>query len=346
MRYNKLGATDIDVSVICLGTMTYGEQNTEVEAHAQLDYAIDQGVNFIDTAELYAVPSNPHNNGKTEDYIGTWIKARSDRDKLVLATKVTGPSPNLTYISPNLGFSKERVMEACDRSLRRLQTGYIDLYQLHWPERKTNYFGKRAYVHDAADRWEDNFSEVLSTLEDLKRAGKIRHWGLSNETPWGVMRSQQVAATLGVSGAVSIQNPYNLLNRTFEVGNAEVAHRESIGLLAYSPLAFGRLSGKYERGTDRPQDRLNKYKQMGRYNSEQCISAIHAYQEIADMHDLSLTQLALAFVNTRPFLTANIIGATTMDQLKENIGTAEITLSDEVLQAIEQVQESSPNPAP
>lgn len=346
MEYRQLGKTDLEVSVICLGTMTYGEQNSESEAHEQLDYALDHGVNFIDTAELYAVPSTAANNGKTEAYIGTWIKKRSNRDKYVLATKVTGASPNLTYISNNLGFSRSRILEAVEGSLSRLQTDYIDLYQLHWPERKTNYFGKRGYVHDSEDQWQDNFEEVLLTLDQLREAGKIRHWGLSNETPWGVMRTQTIAERLDLAGAVSIQNPYSLLNRTFEIGNAEVSHREQIGLLAYSPLAFGRLSGKYLRGEDTADSRLNKYKQMGRYNGAASKASIKSYQAIADDGGLSLTQMALAFVNSRPFLTSNIIGATTMDQLAENIGSAAVSLSDDLLERIEKVHEEHPNPAP
>lgn len=346
MKYKQLGTTDLNVSLICLGTMTFGEQNTESEAHQQLDYAIDQGVNFIDTAELYAVPSSPSNFGKTEQYIGTWLARRKDRDKIILATKVTGPSTNLKYISNNLGFSKSRILEAIDRSLMQLQTDYVDLYQLHWPERKTNFFGKLGYVHEPNDPWQDNFLEVIQVLDSLIAAGKIRHWGLSNETPWGAMRCLYLAKMHGFEPPVSIQNPYNLLNRTFEVGNAEVCMRESLSLLVYSPLAFGLLSGKYHEGSDKPSDRINKYKQLSRYNSQLSYEATARYLKIANENNLSLTQLALAYINSRPFVTSNIIGATTMQQLSENIASVDVTLNTEILQAIEAVHADIPNPAP
>jgi len=345
MEYRKLGNTDIDVSVICLGTMTFGEQNTEAEAHAQLDMAVDMGVNFVDTAELYAVPSRKENRGLTEKYIGTWI-AKGNRDKIVLATKVTGPSPNLKYISDNLGFSKPRIHEAIDRSLGLLQTDYVDLYQLHWPERKTNMFGKRGYKHDESDQWTDNFQEVIATLQGLVESGKIRHWGLSNETPWGTMKYLNYASAGGHSEPVSVQNPYSLLNRTYESGMAEVSIREDIGLLAYSPMAFGLLSGKYHKKTERKEARLHKYKQMSRYSSDQCYEATAKYLEIAEQHGLSLAQMSLAFINQQSFLTSNIIGATNLDQLAENIGSADVKLSAEILEAIDAVHEQIPNPAP
>lgn len=346
MEYRKLGDSGLNVSVICLGTMTFGEQNTEQEAHEQLDYALDQGVNFIDTAELYAVPSRKGNSGLTEQYIGSWLKGRSDRDKIILATKVTGPSQNLKYISENLGFSRPRILEAVDKSLRQLQTDYIDLYQLHWPERNTNMFGKRGFKYDPDDQWEDNFEEVVATLNQLIQEGKIRHWGLSNETPWGIMRSQAAATKLNLKGVVSIQNPYSLLNRTYEVGNAEVSLREGIGLLAYSPMAFGLLSGKYHKKEEREGARLHRYKQMSRYNSPVSYKATGEYLSIAQRHGLSLATMALAFVNQQAFLTSNIIGATSMQQLKENIASIDVTLSAEILSEIEEVHEAMPNPAP
>ena len=346
MEYRKLGNSGIDVSVICLGTMTFGEQNTEAEAHEQLNYAVDNGVNFIDTAELYAIPSRKENSGLTEQYIGSWLKDRKDRDKIILATKVTGPSQNLGYISENLGFSRPRILEAVDRSLRQLQTDYIDLYQLHWPERNTNMFGKRGFKYQPGEQWKDNFEEVVSTLNQLIQEGKIRHWGLSNETPWGIMRTQAAALKLNMEGAVSVQNPYSLLNRTFEVGNAEVAIREGIGLLAYSPMAFGLLSGKYHRKEERADARLHKYKQMARYNSNVSYKATQKYLDIADKHGLSLAQMALAFINQQAFLTSNIIGATSMAQLKENIASSNIKLSKDIMREIEEVHEEMPNPAP
>ncbi|MEM9888718.1 MAG: NADP(H)-dependent aldo-keto reductase [Bacteroidota bacterium] len=344
MQYRKLGNTDLEVSLICLGTMTFGEQNSEQEAHQQLDYAIEQGINFIDTAELYAVPSKRENNGLTEAYIGTWLKNRSDREHIIVATKVTGPSANLKYIRPNLGFSKAAIHEAIEKSLQRLQTDYIDLYQLHWPERKANFFGKLDYKHDK--EWEDNIAEVLQTLDGLVKAGKIRHYGLSNETPWGTMRYLYLADQLGVARPVSIQNPYSLLNRSFEVGLSEIAIREKCGLLAYSPMAFGLLSGKYHRKEDRKDARLNSYKSFARYSGTRSYEATAAYLKIAEEHGIRLAQMALAYINSRSFITSNIIGATNMNQLKENIESLDLELSDSVLAAIDKVHASNPNPAP
>ncbi len=346
MKYNKLGNTELDVSVICLGTMTFGEQNTEAEAHEQLDYALDNGVNFIDTAELYAVPSSKKNNGLTEKYIGTWLKNRADRDKIVVGTKITGPSPNLTYIRPELNFSKEQINTAVEGSLKRLQTDYIDLYQLHWPERQVNFFGKRGYKHSPNDAWEDNFHSILETMQSLIKAGKIRHFGISNETPWGLMRFVQLAEKHGLPRCVSIQNPYSLLNRTFEVGLAETAIREQAGLLAYSPMAFGLLSGKYHKKQDNEASRLNRFKVMARYNGDNSYKATEGYLKIAEKYGLSLAQMALQFINTRPFITSNIIGATTMAQLKENIASVDVDLSKDILKEIEAVHELIPNPAP
>ena len=348
MKYNKLGKTDIDVSVICLGTMTFGEQNSEAEGHEQMDFAIDHGINFFDTAELYAVPSKPGNNGKTEDIIGTWFaKGGGRREKTIIATKVTGPSKNLSYIAKDLGFSKARIHEAVERSLRRLQTDYIDLYQLHWPERSTNMFGQRSFKVDESEAWKDNFADVVDTLDGLIKEGKIRHWGLSNENPYGIMRFLNESDKNDVARPVSIQNCYSLLNRLFEVGNAEMAYREQMGLLAYSPMAFGLLSGKYHKKVDVDRDRLNKFPDhMARYNSDQCYEATRRYLEIAENHEMTLAQMSLAFVNHQKFVTSNIIGATTIDQLKENIGSADIVLSTEILNEIEEVQKAIPNPAP
>ncbi|MEL6720011.1 MAG: NADP(H)-dependent aldo-keto reductase [Bacteroidota bacterium] len=348
MQYRQLGDTDLEVSLICLGTMTFGEQNSEQEAHEQLDYALDQGINFIDTAELYAVPSSKENNGKTEEYIGTWLKNRPDRDKIIVATKVTGPSMSggLKYIRPNLGFSKEAIHDAIEGSLRRLQTDYVDLYQLHWPERRANFFSTLGYKHHADDKWVDNFLEILETLDGLVKQGKIRHFGISNETPWGLMRFVHLAETHNLPRPVSIQNPYNLLNRSFEVGLAEAAIREKCGLLAYSPMAFGLLSGKYHKKEERSGARLNVYKQLSRYNGKQSYDATSEYLKIAQENGLSMAQMALAYINSRPFLTSNIIGATSMKQLKENIESHSVQLSKEVLEAIEKVHLVYSNPAP
>lgn len=346
MKYNKLPHTDIEVSKICLGTMTFGEQNSEKEAHDQLDCALDMGVNFLDTAELYAVPSTKENNGKTEDYIGSWIAKTGKRDKYIIATKVCGPASNRAYISDNLGFSKERVNHAINRSLKRLRTDYVDLYQLHWPERKVNSFGTLGYTHDPSDPWQDNFAEVIDTLNDLIKSGKIRHWGISNETPWGTMKWLSESDKKNLRGPITIQNPYNLVNRSFEVGLAEVAMREEIGLLAYSPLAMGMLSGKYHRHEDRPTDRLNKYDYFKRYRSASTYEAVRQYLKIAEENGLTLTQLSLGFVNTRPYVTSNIIGATTLSQLKENIATIDVTISDELESQINQIHAAISNPAP
>jgi len=346
MEYKKLGNTDWDVSVICLGTMTYGEQNTQEEAFEQMDYALDNGVNFIDTAEMYSVPGRKETTGSTETIIGNWIGSRKNREKYYLATKVTGPSAGLTYVSDNLGFSRGRIMEAVEKSLRKLKTDYIDLYQLHWPERKTNFFGKRGYTHDLSDKWEDNFEEALATLNDLVQAGKIREWGLSNETPWGVMRTREICKEKGYKNPISIQNAYGLLNRLYEVGLAEMGIRNEMGLLAYSPLGFGRLTDKFHNGTDAARDRLNKFSQMSRYNTANSIKAARAYYDLAQANDMSLAQMALTFVNQQPFVGSNIIGATKMSQLKENIETGSMVLSDEIMAEIEKIQENIPNPAP
>ena len=346
MKYRKLGNTDIDVSVICLGTMTWGEQNTEAEGHEQMDYALTQGINFFDTAELYSVPGNPDTQGSTERIIGTWLEKTGNRDKIILGSKVTGPSPGLKYISPNLGFSRPRILEALEGSLKRLKTDYLDLYQMHWPERKTNFFSTLGYVHKHDDPWEDNFEEAINTMDDLVKEGKIRHWGLSNETAWGVMRTCSVSDVHQIPRPVSIQNPYNLLNRGFEVGLAEMCIREKISHLVYSPMGFGLLSGKYHKKTDKPDDRINKYKQMARYNTPQSYEAAGKYLQIAEEAGLSLAQMSLAFVNDRPFVTSNIIGATTMNQLKENIDSINVNLTDDVLAAIEVVHKEISNPAP
>ncbi len=346
MKYTFLSGTNIKVSKICLGTMTFGEQNSEMEAHDQLDFALEHGVNFIDTAELYAVPSTKENNGKTEDYIGTWLNSRNNRDQVILATKVTGPTLNREYIAPNLGFSRERISHAINRSLRRLQTDYVDLYQLHWPERNTNRFGRLGYSHNFDEQWSDNIAEVTETLNDLIKDGKIRQWGLSNETPWGTMRFLDEARRLNLSLPVSVQNAYNLVNRAYEIGMSEVSMRENIGLLAYSPLGMGSLSGKYVQKLDKATDRLNKYDYFIRYRSESTSIAISKYIDIAAEAGISTTELALSFVNHQPFVTSNIIGATNLKQLEENINSIDIDLDESTLAKVEEVHRAISNPAP
>lgn len=344
MKYNTLPHTDIKVSKICLGTMTYGKQNTQEEAFEQMDYALKQGVNFFDTAELYPVPATAETHAETERIIGNWFADRKNRDKVVLATKIAGPGAYTAHIRTT-GFSTDAIREAVDGSLKRLRTDYIDLYQLHWPERTTNMFGIRDYKHNTDDLWIENFTSILEALESLIQSGKIRQIGLSNENPWAVMRYMALAQK-GLSRMVTIQNPYSLLNRLFEIGNAEVSLREGVGLLAYSPLAFGVLSGKYRGGAVPKNSRLDLFPRMARYSSQQCKNATEKYAKIADDAGISLTQMALAFVTQQPFVTSNIIGATQMVQLRENIDSTQIELSDDLIAAINAVHAEIPNPAP
>jgi len=346
MKYTRIPHTDIRISKICLGTMTWGRQNNEDEAHKQMDYALDQGVNFFDTAELYPVPAKKELYAVTEELIGNWFKKTGNRDKVVLASKIAGPGHAANHIR-STGFSKESIISAVDGSLKRLQTDYIDLYQLHWPERNTNYFGQRGYNAHAVDVWDDNIHQVLETLRDLIAEGKIRHVGLSNETPWGTMRYlEESKVHQSLPRMRTIQNPYSLLNRLFEVGLSEVSMREQIGLLAYSPLGFGVLSGKYLTEIPPRKARVTLFPNYNRYSGEKAVKATEKYAKLAKEHGLSMAQMALAFVNTRPFLTSNIIGATSMEQLKENIKSIEVNLSDEVLEGIEEIHKTIPNPAP
>ncbi|MCL4139201.1 UNVERIFIED_CONTAM: hypothetical protein GTU68_032947 [Idotea baltica] len=326
--------------------MTWGNQNTEAEGHEQMDYALNQGVNFFDAAELYPVPAQADTYGRTEKIIGSWFKKNGNRDKVVLASKIAGNGDYTKFIRTT-GFSRAAIIDALEGSLERLQTDYIDLYQLHWPERTTNYFGKRGYEHEVSDHWEDNFHQVLETLRDLIREGKIRHAGISNETPWGTMRyleESKVHATL--PRTITIQNPYNLLNRLFEVGLSEVSIREKIGLLAYSPLGFGVLSGKYLGERVPEGSRVSLFPRFDRYSGEMATQATQKYYELAQANDLSLAQMSLAFVNTRPFVTSNIIGATSLKQLEENIASIDVSLSDDILKDIEAIHNQIPNPAP
>jgi aryl-alcohol dehydrogenase-like predicted oxidoreductase len=343
MKYSFLPNTSIKISKICLGTMTWGKQNSEAEGHQQMDFAFDKGINFFDTAELYPVPAEAETYGETERIIGTWFKKTGLRDKIILASKIAGPGAYTKHIR-STGFSKDALIEALDQSLKRLQTDYIDLYQLHWPERYTNTFGIRGFKPSSSEKWADNFHETLLVLDQLIKSGKIRHVGLSNENPWGVMRFLEESKK-NLPRMITIQNSYSLLNRQFEVGNAEVSVRENIGLLAYSPLACGVLSGKYIQGTDNPSSRLNLFTRFIRYSSNQSTEATKRYLKLAENNNLTLAQMALAFVNQQPFVTSNIIGATNLTQLEENIDSINVELSDEVLYGIEKIHQEIPDPS-
>lgn len=347
MEYRRLGRTDLRVSVVALGTMTWGEQNTEVDGHRQMDYALDHGVNFWDAAEMYPVPTRAETYGRTEEIIGSWLAQRGGRDRIVLATKVVGPDDDrFPYIrdgAPRL--DRRNITAALDASLRRLRTDYVDLYQLHWPERDTNYFGRLGY--DGADGADGvPLDETLDALADLVKSGKVRHVGLSNETAWGTMRFLALSDAGRGPRMVSIQNPYSLLNRSFEVGLAEVAMREDCGLLAYSPLGMGVLSGKYLDGTASPQARLTRFPQYRRYRGPQADAATAAYVALAREHGLDPAQMALAFVHSRPFVTSTIVGATNLDQLAANIASIEVRLSQEVLDGIEAIHRVYTFPCP
>ena len=347
MQYNKLGHSDISVSRICLGTMTWGEQNTQSEAFEQMDFALEQGVNFWDTAELYAVPPRAETYGHTETMIGKWLTQHKRRDEIVLASKIAGPSIFSTHIrGGETRFNKQHIHQALEASLKRLQTDYLDLYQLHWPERTTNFFGQLNFR--APEHKEDttDFEETLEVLTELVKAGKIRQIGLSNETAWGTMKFLQLAERKGLQKIVTVQNPYNLLNRSFEIGLAEVAYQDHIGLLAYSPLGFGVLSGKYLNNHCPKDSRLDLFPHYDRYINPNAVLATQAYAELAKAHNLTPTQLALAFVNQQPFVSANIIGATSIKQLAENIDSINVTINEEALQAIEKIHNQYTIPSP
>jgi len=345
MKYTTLPSTAIKVSKICLGTMTWGNQNTEAEGHAQMDYALDHGVNFIDTAELYPVPATAETQGLTSKYIGTWLKKNNTRDKVIIASKIAGIGDYTAHIRTS-GFSANTIKEAIDLELGRLQTDYIDLYQLHWPERHTNTFGVRDFKPSPNDPWVDNFNDVLHALESFVDAGKIRAIGISNEKAWGTMRYVEEIRKDNLTSISTAQNAYSLLNRVYEGDLAEVSLRENIGLLAYSPLAFGVLSGKYIEGTAADNARLKLFPRFARYSSTQSTEATKQYMKLAQNLGISLTTLSLAFVNQRPFVTSNIIGATNLDQLKENIESINTELTQETLDRIDAIHATIPNPAP
>ena len=333
-----------EVSKICLGTMTWGQQNTEAEAHEQISYALERGINMLDAAEMYPVPPRAETQGRTEEYIGTWFKKTGLRDSYVLATKAAGPNPEFHYLRGGPRFTKEQLVEAINGSLRRLQTDCIDLYQLHWPDRYTNFFGQRGYFH--REQPETPIEETLRAMENIVQSGKVRAIGLSNETPWGTMKFLELADREGLPRVDSIQNPYGLLNRTYEIAMAEVSHREDVGLLAYSPLGMGLLTGKYRNGAKPEGSRMVVFERFTRYEGAETWEAAERYLKLADDHGINPTHMALAFVNTRPFVVSNIIGATTMEQLKMNIDSLDVVLSKDVLKGIEAIQQAIPNPAP
>ena len=349
MKYRKLGTTDLDVSLICMGTMNFGEQNTESEGHEQMDYALSQGINFIDTAELYPIPPRGESHGRTEIYIGNWLKKRKNRDSLTIASKVIGPS-DFTYVrgddKPTL-LDGESIRKAVDGSLKRLQIDTIDLYQIHWPSRKTNYFGVRDFAYDQAhDKTAPSIEEILSTMKDLIKEGKIRYIGLSNETAWGVMEYLRLHRKKDLPRIQSIQNPYSLLMREYENALAEISIREKVSLLAYSPLAHGVLAGKYLDGAMPEKSRFaySGGRNFERYNPAHAQTAIQKYIDLAKKHGLDPAQMAISFVNDREFVTSTIIGATTMQQLKADIGSIDLALEDEVMTEIAQIHLEYPNP--
>jgi aryl-alcohol dehydrogenase-like predicted oxidoreductase len=346
MNYTVLPNTNLEVSKLCLGTMTFGNQNTEIEAHAQLDYAVEQGINFLDTAEMYPIGGNEHIFGSTERHIGTWLKkiGTAKREKLVIATKIAGPNRGLEYIRQPLDFSKKSIHEAVELSLKNLQTDYIDLYQTHWPERVMNMFGKRG-ITEIDTNWKENIQEVLSVFDGLIKEGKIKHIGVSNEAPWAVMKYISESEKHNLPKIATIQNPYSLLNRLFEVGLSEICMRENVGLLAYSPLGFGILSGKHLNGTV-PKSRIDLFPQFTRYTGQTATIATKLYEKLAQENGLTLTQMALSFVFNQNFVTSTIIGATSMEQLAQNIEAQNTILSKEILIEIDKIHDIQPNPAP
>ena len=345
MKFKKLGTTDLDVSLICLGTMTWGTQNTEKDAFDQMDYSLAKGVNFFDTAELYSVPPNSDSYGKTEVMIGNWFEKRKNRKKVILASKVAGPGCSWIRGGKN-NFDEKTIGEAIDGSLKRLKTDYIDLYQLHWPERSTNFFGKRDYTLNSEEGDWNSFESVLKALEKFIKSGKIRYIGMSNETPYGLSKYIELSKNKNLPRMMSVQNPYNLVNRTYEIGMSEISIRERCGLLVYYPLATGALSGKYRNGQMPKNSRQALFKGWERHLNPLAMKAYEEYYKLAKENDMTMAQLAQAFVNTRPFVTSNIIGATTMEQLKENIDSVNIELSDEILNKIDVIHNNNPNPSP
>ena len=345
MKYKKLGTTDLDVSLICLGTMTWGTQNSEKDAFEQMDYSVNKGINFFDTAELYSVPPTAESYGKTETMIGNWFEKRKNREKIILASKIAGPRCDWIRNGKN-SYNEKNLGEAIDGSLKRLKTDYIDLYQLHWPERSTNCFGRREYaVNKDEGEWND-FENILKALEKFIKSGKIRYIGMSNETPFGLSKYLEISKNKSLPRMMSVQNPYSLVNRTYEIGMSEISIREKCGLLVYYPLAAGALSGKYRGGQMPKNSRMTLFKGWERMINPLAMKAYDEYYELAREYNMTMVQLAQAFVNSRPFVTSNIIGATTMEQLKENIGSIGRELTEEMMEKINLIHNNNPNPSP
>lgn len=345
MKFKKLGNTDLDVSLICLGTMTWGTQNTEKDAFEQMDYSVSQGVNFFDTAEIYSVPPTSDSYGKTEVMIGNWFEKRKNRDKIILASKVAGPGCDWIRGGGN-NFDEKKIGEAIDGSLKRLKTDYIDLYQLHWPERSTNFFGRRDYSYNNKEGEWNSFENILDTLGKYIKSGKIRYIGMSNETPYGLSRYLEISKNKGAPRMMSVQNPYSLVNRTYEIGMSEISIRQKCGLLVYYPLAAGALSGKYRNGEMPKNSRMALFKGWERHLNPLAMRAYDEYYKLAKDFNLTMVQLAQSFVNSRPFVTSNIIGATTMEQLKENIDSVNIDFTDEMMERVDKIHNENPNPSP
>ena len=346
MNYKKLGTTDLKVSTICLGTMTWGEQNSQEEGFEQMDYALDQGINFFDAAEMYPSPCRKETYGKTEKIIGNWLNNRKNRNKIILASKISGPG--MSYIrGGGPQYTEKKISEAIENSLKRLKTDYIDLYQLHWPERKTNFFGRLGYIHkDDFNEWND-FEKVLTSLEKFIKQGKIRYIGLSNETPWGLSKFLEISKTKKLPRMMSVQNPYSLLCRTYEIGLSEISIREKSGLLAYSPLAGGFLKGKY-RNNNLPENSRQKLfaDYYTRYSEPHVSPVIEKYFNLAKKFNLDFAQMSLKFCEIQPFMTSVIIGATTMEQLKKNTESVNVNLNDEIIKDINNIQKLYPNQCP
>lgn len=344
MEYRALGDSGIQVSIICLGTMTFGEQNNAAEAGEQMDFSLANGVNFFDTAEMYPSPVSAETCHATERIIGEWLAKRKKREDVILATKVCGPG--IKWIRDGTRLTRKQILAAADDSLRRLQTDYVDLYQTHWPDRNTNFFGRPNYQHKSQEE-ATSLEETLSALRELMDAGKIRSFGVSNETPWGMMEHFRLSREKGLPAPVSVQNPYSLLNRTYEIGLAEISARENCGLLPYSPLAFGALSGKYMNGKRPEGARLTRWGDYyKRYDTEKARAAIIDYARLARERNISLAQMSISFSAHQPFITSSIIGATTLPQLKENIEAADLKLDEECCKQLEALGAEHFNPCP